>query len=143
MLRVVFALMFAAFLLAIVLGRFSPDTASVTSAMWSVGFVGIAAIIYCSLNSFNALRHSIGQSPRLVYMGLLFSFLPLLVAAYAVAVWQYSPNHLSTFQIIAMTFGGLAAIIDLVLFSWLLFGQSRNMFGGPGENSYVKNRRTA
>lgn len=135
MLRVVFALMFAAFLLAIVLGRFSPDTGSTTSAMWSVGFVGIAAIVYGSLNSFNALRHSIGQPPRLVYLGLLFSFLPLLVAAYSIAVWQYSPNHLSTFQIIAMLFGGLAAIIDLVLFSWLLFGQSRNAFGNAKPRS--------
>jgi hypothetical protein len=117
--------MFAAFLLMIVLGRYAPDTVTAISAMWSVCLVGLAAIAYSALNSFNALRHSMGHPPRLVYIGLLFSFLPLLVAAYSIAVWQYSPAKLTDFQIIAMIFGGLAAIIDLVLFSWLLFGQSR------------------
>lgn len=125
MLRVLLSILFAAFLLLIVLGRYTPDASTASSAMWSVCVVGVSAIVYSSLNSFNALRHSMGQPPRLVYMGLLFSFLPLMVAAYAIAVWQYSPNHLSTFQVIAMTFGGLAAIIDLMLFSWLLFGQTR------------------
>jgi hypothetical protein len=138
MLRVLLSVMFALFLLAIVLGRFAPDQTSVTSAMWSVGLVGIAAIVYSSLNSFNALRHSLGQPPRLVYMGLLFSFLPLLVAAYSIAVWQYSPNHLSTFQIIAMLFGGLAAVIDLALFSWLLFGQSRDAFREGGRRGAAR-----
>jgi|LNFM01.1.fsa_nt_gb hypothetical protein len=128
MLRVALSVIFAAFLLLIVLGRYSPDTVSAPSAMWSVGLVGLAAIVYSSLNSFSALRHSMGQPPKLVYVGLLFSFLPLLVAAYSIAVWQYSPSKLSTFQIIAMMFGGVAAMIDLVLFSWLLFGQSRNAF---------------
>ena len=129
MLRVVLSVLFAAFLLLIVLGRYSPDTVSASSAMWSVGIVGLAAIVYSSLNSFNALRHSMGQPAKLVYIGLLFSFLPLLVAAYSIAVWQYSPSKLTTFQVIAMMFGGVAAMIDLVLFSWLLFGQSRNAFG--------------
>ncbi len=128
MLRVILSVLFAVFLLLIVLGRYSPDTVSAASAMWSVGIVGLAAIVYSSLNIFNALRHSMGQPAKLVYVGLLFSFLPLLVAAYSIAVWQYSPNHLSTFQVIAMMFGGVAAMIDLVLFSWLLFGQSRNAF---------------
>ncbi len=129
MLRVVLSVLFAAFLLLIVLGRYSPDTVSASSAMWSVGIVGLAAIVYSSLNSFNALRHSMGQPAKLVYIGLLFSFLPLLVAAYSIAVWQYSLSKLTTFQVIAMMFGGVAAMIDLVLFSWLLFGQSRNAFG--------------
>ena len=126
MLRVVLSVLFAAFLLLIVLGRYSPDTVSASSAMWSVGIVGLAAIVYSSLNSFNALRHSMGQPAKLVYIGLLFSFLPLLVAAYSIAVWQYSPTKLTTFQIIAMVFGGVAALIDLILFSWLTFGQVRN-----------------
>jgi drug/metabolite transporter (DMT)-like permease len=126
MLRVLLSMLFAAFLLMIVLGRYSPDVATSNSAMWSVALVGMSAIIYSSLNSFNALRHSMGHPPRLVYVGLLFSFLPLMVAAYAIAVWQYSPTHLSPFQLIAILFGGLAAIIDLGLFSWLLFGQARD-----------------
>lgn len=128
MLRVILSVLFAVFLLLIVLGRYSPDTVSASSAMWSVGIVGLAAIIYSSLNGFNALRHAEAQPAKVVYIGFLFSFLPLLVAAYSIAVWQYSPNHLSTFQVIAMMFGGVAALIDLVLFSWLLFGQSRNAF---------------
>jgi hypothetical protein len=135
MLRVVLSVLFAVFLLLIVLGRYSPDTVSASSAMWSVGIVGLAAIAYSSLNSFNALRHSMGQPAKLVYIGLLFSFLPLLVAAYSIAVWQYSPSKLTTFQVIAMMFGGVAAMIDLVLFSWLLFGQSRNAFGDNGRRA--------
>ena len=128
MIRVLLSLAFAAFLLLIVLGKYQPATGSPDAAMWSVGWVGVAALVYSSINSFNALRHSIGQPARLVYVGLLFSFLPLLVAAYSIAVWQYSPSKLTTFQIIAMLFGGVAAIIDLVLFSWLSFGHARNAF---------------
>ena len=129
MLRILLSIAFAGLLMLIVLGYWRPDTETPLAAMWSVGWIGIAAILYSAVNSFNALRHSLGQTPRLVYVGLLFSFLPLLVAAYSIAVWQYSPAKLTTFQIIAMIFGGLAALIDLMLFSWLLFGNSRNAFG--------------
>ena len=128
MLRVLLSIAFAIYLLMIVLGQYRPDTATAESAMWSVAFVGLLALVYSSINSFNALRYSIGQPARLVYVGLLFSFLPLFVAAYSIAVWQYSPTKLTTFQIIAMVFGGLAAVIDLMLFSWLSFGQARNAF---------------
>lgn len=126
MLRVLVSIAFALFLLMIVLGRYAPEAATPDAAMWSIGWVGIIALLYSAVNSFDALRHSLGQPARLVYVGLLFSFMPLLVAAYSVAVWQYSPAKLSTFQIIAMLFGGLAAIIDLMLFSWLTFGHARN-----------------
>lgn len=131
MLRILLSTAFAALLLMIVLGRWQPNTETAVAAMWSIGWVGIASILYSALNSFNALRHSLGQTPRLVYVGLLFSFLPLLVAAYSIAVWQYSPSKLTTFQIISMVFGGLAALIDLMLFSWLLFGHSRDAFSEP------------
>lgn len=126
MLRVLLSIAFAVYLLMIVMGYYRPDTTTAEQAMWSVAFAGLAALVYSSINSFNAVRHSMGQPARLVYIGLLFSFLPLLVAAYSIAVWQYSPAKLTTFQIIAMVFGGVAALIDLVLFSWLTFGQVRN-----------------
>ena len=128
MLRVLLSIAFAIYLLMIVMGQYRPDTATAESAMWSVAVVGLLALVYSSINSFNAMRHSIGQPARLVYVGLLFSFLPLLVAAYSIAVWQYSPAKLTTFQIISMVFGGLAAVIDLMLFSWLMFGHARNAF---------------
>lgn len=96
--------------------------------MWAVTGVGMLAMLYTAVNSFNALRHSMGQPAKLVYVGMLFSVLPLLVAVYAIAVWQYSPTHLSTFQVISVLFGGVAALIDLVLFSWLLFGNTRGAF---------------
>jgi hypothetical protein len=126
MLRVIVSIAFAGFLLMIVMGRYAPNPTSPESAMWAVGWVGIVALVYSAMNSFDALRHSLGRPTRLVYVGLLFSFLPLLVAAYSIAVWQYSPTKLSTFQIIAMMYGGLAAIVDLTLFSWLTFGYARN-----------------
>ena len=129
MIRVLLSIAFALLLLMIVLGKWVPDTETPRGAMWSVATIGIAALLYSAMNSFNALRHSMGHPPRLVYVGLLFSFLPLLVAAYSIAVWQYSPNKLTTFQIISMMLGGLAAVVDLLLFSWLLFGQARNAFG--------------
>lgn len=126
MLRVLISIGFALFLLLIVLGYYRPEAGSADAAMWSVGWVGIVALLYSAVNSFSALRHSLGQPARLVYVGLLFSFLPLLVAAYSVAVWQYSPAKLTTFQIISMVFGGLAAVVDLLLFSWLTFGYARS-----------------
>ena len=129
MLRILISVLFAVFMLLIVGGYHLPDTSTPDKAMVSVGWVGIAALLYLAVNSFYALRHSLGQPARLVYVGLLFAFLPLLVAAYSIAVWQYSPARLTTFQIIAMLFGGVAALVDLLLFSWLTFGHSRNAFG--------------
>jgi hypothetical protein len=123
MFRAILSVAYAAFLMWIVLGRFNPTALNAEQGMWNVALVGIAALLYSSLNSFNALRHSIGMPTRVVYFSLLVSFLPLLVAVYSVAVWQYA--GLSQFQIIAMIFGGLAAVIDLVLFSWLSFGHVR------------------
>lgn len=127
MLRIVFSVAFALFMLMIVFGQLNPNTGSLEAAMWSVGWVGFVTLLYSAVNSFNALRYSLGQPVRLVYVGLLFSFLPLLVAVYSIAVWQYSPSKLSTFQIIAMMLGGVAAIVDLLFFSWLTFGRAMKL----------------
>ena len=134
MFRGLLSIAFAGFLLSIVLGFFKPGAATVDKAMWEVAIIGIAALLYSTVNGFNALRHNSSDSARTVYMGLILSFLPLLVAVYSIAVWQYSPAKLSTFQIIAMVFGGLAAIVDLVLFSWLSFGQARGVAVAEGRH---------
>ena len=122
MVRGLLSIAFAVFLLSIVFGVFKPTGGTMDRAMWDVAIVGIAALLYSAVNGMNAVRGSSSESPRGVYMGLLSSVLPLLVAVYSIAVWQYSPAKLSTFQIIAMVFGGIAAIVDIVLFSWLSFG---------------------
>lgn len=127
MLRIAFSVAFALFMLLILFGKFNPNTTTAETAMWSVGWVGVVTLFYFAVNSFNALRFSLGQPARLVYVGLLFSFLPLLVAVYSIAVWQYSPAKLSTFQIIAMLFGGVAAIVDLLFFTWLTFGRAMKL----------------
>ena len=125
MFRIVLSVLFSIFLFLIVRGYHNPAAATAYAAMWNVGIVGLAALLYSALNSFDALRHALGQSTRVLYTGLLFSFLPLLVAVYSIAVWQYSPTKLSTFQIISMLFGGLAALADILLFTWLSFGHIR------------------
>jgi len=129
MVRVVLSLAFAVFLLAIVRGWYGATGTTPEKAMWEVGSIGMLALCYSAANSFNAMRHTLGQPARLVYIGLISSLLPLLVAVYSIAVYQYSPSKLTTFQIIAMVFGGLASVIDLALFSWLTFGHVR----GGGE----------
>lgn len=127
MIRVVISVAFAAFMMMVVLGYHGANTSGPDAAMWSVGWVGMITLLYSAINSFNALRYSLGQPARLVYVGLLFSFLPLLVAVYSIAVWQYSPAKLTTFQIITMMLGGLAALVDLLFFSWLTFRQTRTV----------------
>ena len=127
MVRAVLAIVFATFLFAVVHGWYKATGTTPDGTMWDIGIVGILALLYSSFNSFNALRFSTEQTGRVVYLGLLFSFLPLLVAVYSIAVYQYSPSKLNTFQIISMVFGGLAAIIDLTLFSWLTFGHVRSL----------------
>lgn len=127
MIRVVISVAFAAFMMMVVLGYHGANTATADTAMLSIGWVGMVTLLYSAINSFNALRYSLGQPARLVYVGLLFSFLPLLVAVYSIAVWQYSPAKLTTFQIITMMLGGLAALVDLLFFSWLTFRQTRTV----------------
>ena len=125
MFRAVLAVVFSVFLLAIVQGWHKSTGTTPDQAMWDVGLVGLGALLYSSVNGFNALRHSLSQEARTVYVGFLFSLLPLLVAVYSIAVWQYSPSKLTTFQIICMLFGGLSAALDLSLFTWLTFGSIR------------------
>jgi hypothetical protein len=82
--------------------------------------------MYTALQGINAIRQSASREHG-VFLGLVLSFLPLFVAAYAVAVWQYSPNKLTTYQMIAMIFGGAAGVIDVFLFSWLTFRTARGI----------------
>jgi len=117
---------FAAALLAVVLGRYAPQAATVEQAMWNVMTLGLVALGYTALQGINAIRQSANREQG-VFLGLVLSFLPLLVVAYAVAVWQYSPNKLTTYQTIAMILGGAAAAVDVFLFSWLTFRTSRGL----------------
>jgi hypothetical protein len=126
MLRALLSVTFAAALLAVVLGRYAPETASVDQGMWSVMAVGLVALGYTALQGINAIRQSTGREHGM-FLGLVLSFLPLLVVAYAVAVWQYSPDKLTTYQVIAMVLGGAAAAVDVFLFSWLTFRTSRGL----------------
>ena len=126
MFRGILSVAFAAFLLAIVTGYYRPDVSAADIAMRSIAVVGLIALLYSAFNSFDALRHSMGQSTRVVYLGLVFAFLPLLIVAYSVAVWQYSPAKLTTFQVISMMFGGVASLIDVIFFSWLTFWHTRS-----------------
>ena len=142
MFRAILSFAFAAFLFSIVKGFFVPKGVDVNLAMWDVAMVGVAALLYSSVNGFNAVRHSLSETPRVVYMGLVFSFLPLLVAVYALAVWQYA--QLSTFQVIAILFGAVAAIVDIVLFSWLSFGRVQAVVasGHRRSSSFIERRVT-
>ncbi|MGE0629346.1 MAG: hypothetical protein AB7O43_16105 [Hyphomicrobiaceae bacterium] len=121
MLRGFLSVAFAAFLLLIVLGYWKAVGGTPERAMWDVALIGVISLLYLSFTGFSAVRHSIGKGARALYIGLVFSFLPLLVAVYSIAVWQYSPDGLTTFQVIAVLFGGLAALLDVMLFSWLSF----------------------
>ncbi|HXF55804.1 MAG TPA: hypothetical protein VNK52_16945 [Hyphomicrobiaceae bacterium] len=117
---------FAAALLAVVLGRYAPQAATVEQAMWNVMTLGLVALGYTALQGINAIRQSANREHG-VFLGLVLSFLPLFVVAYAVAVWQYAPNQLTTYQTIAMILGGAAAAVDVFLFSWLTFRTSRGL----------------
>ena len=129
MFRGFLSIAFAVLLLAIVLGYWTPANTTPDQAMWNVAAIGIVSLLYSSLTGFITVRHTTGQGARVVYTSLLFSFLPILIAVYAVAIWQYSPQGLNTFQLISMIFGGLAAILDILLFSWLSF---RHISGDVG-----------
>jgi hypothetical protein len=126
MLRGLLSATFAAALLAVVLGRYAPEAGTVDQAMWNVTTLALVALGYTGLQGINAIRQSASREHG-VFLGLVLSFLPLFVAAYAVAVWQYSPNKLTTYQTIAMILGGAAGAIDVFLFSWLTFRSSRGM----------------
>jgi hypothetical protein len=117
---------FSAALLVVVLGRYAPEAGTTEQAMWNVLTLGLVALGYTALQGINAIRQSAGRDQG-VFLGLVLSFLPLFVAAYAVAVWQYSPDKLTTYQTIAMILGGAAGVIDVFLFSWLTFRAARGV----------------
>jgi len=94
-----------------------PQPATPEAAAWHIFIVALAAMIYLAIQATATLAMPVG-SERRILTDLLFSMLPLLVFGYALIDWGRGNLEMTIFQWMTLNLWGLAAAIDVVLFSW-------------------------
>jgi len=94
-----------------------PQPATPEAAAWHIFIVALAAMIYLAIQAAATLAMPIG-SERRILTDLLFSLLPLLVFGYALIDWGRGNLEMTIFQWMTLCLWGLAAGIDVVIFTW-------------------------
>ena len=94
-----------------------PQPATPEAAAWHIFIVALAAIIYLAIQATATLAMPVG-SERRILTDLLFSMLPLLVFGYALIDWGRGNLEMTIFQWMTLCLWGLAAGIDVVIFTW-------------------------
>ena len=94
-----------------------PQPATPEAAAWHIFIVALAAMIYLAIQATATLAMPVG-SERRILTDLLFSMLPLLVFGYALIDWGRGNLEMTIFQWMTLCLWGLAAGIDVVIFTW-------------------------
>jgi hypothetical protein len=94
-----------------------PQPATAEAAAWHIFIVALAVMIYLAIQATATLAMPVG-SERRILTDLLFSLLPLLVFAYALIDWGRGNLEMTIFQWMTLCLWGLAAGIDVVIFTW-------------------------
>ena len=94
-----------------------PQPATPEAAAWHIFIVALAVMIYLAIQATATLAMPVG-SERRILSDLLFSMLPLLVFGYALIDWGRGNLEMTIFQWMTLCLWGLAAGIDVVIFTW-------------------------
>ena len=94
-----------------------PQPATPEAAAWHIFIVALAVMIYLAIQATATLAMPVG-SERRILTDLLFSMLPLLVFGYALIDWGRGSLEMTIFQWMTLCLWGLAAGIDVVIFTW-------------------------
>jgi len=94
-----------------------PQPATPEAAAWHIFIVAFAVMIYLAIQATATLAMPVG-SERRILTDLLFSMLPLLVFGYALIDWGRGSLEMTIFQWMTLCLWGLAAGIDVVIFTW-------------------------
>jgi hypothetical protein len=94
-----------------------PQPATPEAAAWHIFIVALVVMIYLAIQATATLAMTVG-SERRILMDQLFSLLPLLVFGYALIDWGRGNLEMTIFQWMTLCLWGLAAGIDVVLFTW-------------------------
>ena len=94
-----------------------PQPATPEAAAWHIFIIALAAMIYLAIQATATLAMPVG-SERRILTDLLFSMLPLLVFGYALIDWGRGNLEMTIFQWMTLCLWGLAAGIDVVIFTW-------------------------
>ncbi len=92
-----------------------PETAQGAAEQMFV--VSIAALIYLAIQAIAIIGQPFGSERRII-MDMIFSALPLLVIIYAMLDFSRGTLVLSIFEEMMLGLAGVAAIIDVTLFTW-------------------------
>jgi hypothetical protein len=79
--------------------------------------IGTVALVYLGLQAIAVVSAPLARETRYL-MDLLLSLLPLALIGYAAAQWATGQMSPTMFQKGVLLMGGIACIIDVVVFTW-------------------------
>jgi hypothetical protein len=110
-------LVFASLLWWVLWWGHTPQVETVEDAMRHVSWVGAFALIYVALQARAVLAQPRSGVVHAL-IEILVSLLPLFVVGYAAVDWLRGNAELNVFQVIVMVQASMAALIDVVIFTW-------------------------
>ncbi len=111
------ALGFAALLWYALWGGYAPNLGTPEQAFRSALIIGMIALIYVGLQALAVASNPRRRATRYL-VDLLLSLIPLAVVGYAIALNISGYLPLTFYQKGIVWLGGLATVIDVVLFTW-------------------------
>ena len=111
------ALIFAALLWFAIWGGYAPDMSTPERAFQAALIVGLIALAYVGMQAAAVVSAPLGRTTRYL-LDLMLSLVPLAVVGYATALNLSGYQPISLYQKGVLWFGGVASLIDVVLFTW-------------------------
>jgi hypothetical protein len=110
------ALLLAALIWYAIWGGYAPNVDTPEQSFQVALTIGLIALFYVGLQAAAAITSPFGRTARHL-LDLLFSLVPLAIVGYAVALNAAGYQPISFYQRGVLWFGGLACLIDVVLFT--------------------------
>jgi hypothetical protein len=111
------ALILAALIWFAIWGRYTLPTSTPEQAFQSALIIGLIALVYVGIQGAIVVTAPIGPTSRYL-LDLILSLVPLAVVGYAAAIGTADDQPMTFYQRGVLWFGGAAALIDVVLFTW-------------------------
>jgi len=111
------ALLFASLIWYAIWGGYQPNLDVPESAFREALSLGLIAIVYLGLQALAVVSAPLARETCYL-MDLLLSLVPLALVGYAVAQSVSGQLALTQFQTGVLWLGGLACVIDVIVFTW-------------------------
>jgi hypothetical protein len=111
------ALIFAALIWFAIWGGYAPPVNTPEQAFQAALIIGLIALAYVGIQAAVVVTAPLGRTMRYL-LDLVFSLVPLAVVGYAATLNSSGYQPLGFYEKGVLWFGGVASLIDVVLFTW-------------------------